>query len=463
MKFARKYINPKLYHFDGVHLQVIKMAEQNSVDMYNQTYMLVWDVNLKILNKAYNVDIFLPLFCLTSTEIKKKNWIRIETYNDVLNVQSNLTSIKEFKRCTTFIMDPTTEKVRDVYRGFEKFTWNKNGWSDKMQFVFELEMQCDSSAVRPVIWKRFITKLKPSINPDGILLNLDSEKVIHVVRNNQGVSCVAERYPTNPKEHNITVIPEDPSKNWNLLTTAIVRTKENNLSERYYFHTTSTGWQGRCFADFKRFVIFEINELSISLEDMGKLQICDISSEIIAHLTPAIVDKEKQLENASSSLLEYFTTMKICDILIHVQDQQIRAHKIVLSDNSTIWHDLFIKDETLATLHIVDFDYDTIEQLIAYMYTGKIKQVTDQLLIASDTYGVAGLKKLCEEELITTINMKSVVNLLVMADRYKAVALYDKVMEFTVENRAAFKELEEAKAMFMIYPELTFKLSSKIF
>lgn len=64
--------------------------------------------------------------------------------------------------------------------------------------------------------------------------------------------------------------------------------------------------------------------------------------------------------------------------------------------------------------HVADFDYETIKELIEYMYTGKVKQTTDQLLIAADKYGVIDLKELCEEQLIQTIKMKTVVSLLVL-------------------------------------------------
>lgn len=438
------------------------MTQQNSGDVNIQTYMIVWDVNVKIINKAYKVDIFIPLFRLTSTETKKKNWIRIETYDDVISIQSNLSSIKDFKRCTTFMINPVNNKILDVFKGFEKFTWKSNGWSEKMQFVFELGMQCDSSAVQPIIWKRFTTELKPPISTNDILLNLDSETSNHTVLNKQGVSCIVERYTTNTNEHNITVIPENPTKNWNLLTTVIVRSVENNMLDRYYFHTNSSSWKGRCFVEFKCFVIFEINEMSISQKNMSKLDISAITSVIMAHLIPANAKKEKQQLNTSSSLLESFNKSMFCDVTVHVQEQQIRAHKIVLATSSTVWHDLFVKNETLAELQIVDFDYETIKELIEYMYSGVIKQATDELLIAADKYGVDGLKKFCEEQLIHNIDMKSVVNLLVIADRCKALVLYDKVIEFIVENLNAFNELEEAKAMFMIYPELTFKLLAQI-
>lgn len=49
-----------------------------------------------------------------------------------------------------------------------------------------------------------------------------------------------------------------------------------------------------------------------------------------------------------------------------------------------------------------------------------------------------------------------------LADHYKAHKLFNKVLQYIQDNYDAFKQLEEAKSVFMIYPELGFKLFARI-
>lgn len=172
--------------------------------------------------------------------------------------------------------------------------------------------------------------------------------------------------------------------------------------------------------------------------------------------------KELKQLNLTPKLHEYFVANKLCDVTVQVGDQKILAHKVVLATSSTIWRDLFFENEFLSKILIEDFDYETIKDLIEYIYTGNMKKVTDQLLIAADKYEVSELKKLCEEHLIETIDLDSVINLLVLADCYKATSLYEKVAAYIQEHTAAFMNLEDTNAMFMMYPQLAFKLFKRI-
>lgn len=48
--------------------------------------------------------------------------------------------------------------------------------------------------------------------------------------------------------------------------------------------------------------------------------------------------------------------------------------------------------------------------------------------------------------------MKTVVDLFVFAERYKASLFYENVLEFIEERIKAFKQGVEAKAFFKVYP-----------
>lgn len=436
-----------------------------------QTYIIIWDVKILIIYKEYNVDILLPLSVLSLTEKGNTNWIGIDACSDKIEIRSNLSNSKEFIKCSTFVIDPATNTILEIYKGFETFTWNQNKWSENMRFVFELEMLCSSSPDPQIKWKRFTTEIKPPVNTKKLLLSLESEICTHTVLNNQGVSCEVKRYPTADTNcshpHCFRIIPEKPSKNWNLLT-VMLRQLDNNVLKWHYLHTLETVrthtivdyWKGKCLQKCDPVIIYQIKELNTSVNKMSESDIAAIRNVI----KPSVNAKEeiKQHQNISSKLMNLFLTNRLCDITIHVKDQKIRTHKIVLATGSTIWNDLFIENETLATINIADFEYETIKEMIEFFYTGIAKQANDQLLMAADKYGVSALKEICETQLIRTINLKTVVHLLMLADRYKAAELFVKVIEFIQENYEAFKELKEAKEMFMMCPELGFKVFAKI-
>lgn len=166
--------------------------------------------------------------------------------------------------------------------------------------------------------------------------------------------------------------------------------------------------------------------------------------------------------NILSYLTECFAESKNCDVSVHVNDQEIQAHKIVLSASSRVWREMFDNDESLAVVTITDFDCVTIKDLIGYMYTGVIKEGNDKLFIAAIKYDVNDLKLLCEEKLKTTINIENVVNLLILAYLHKADDLFTNLIVFVRENFSAFKDLEETKSIFMTYPGLGYEIFTRI-
>lgn len=74
------------------------------------------------------------------------------------------------------MISPSTNALQDTYNGFEEFICVQHKWSDKMSIVFEVKIQCDTPVVQPVIWQYFITEMKPAINTNANILNLNGRK-----------------------------------------------------------------------------------------------------------------------------------------------------------------------------------------------------------------------------------------------------------------------------------------------
>lgn len=431
--------------------------------MNTEKYMIVWDVNLRITSLKHNIILQTPNFYINTIKTNSNEiYIKIDadhTEFNRLTIGSNFSCHKEFKGCNTYMINPSSGDVMDVFKGFAEFQFNYNIWSEKFRFVFELKMQCSSLDVPTTIWKHCSTELLPTINSNYIMLDIDSEIAQkHTVSSNQGLTCVVncatDKYEY---DHRIYTYPEKREGAWNLLT--IMLQKQNNNVKKWHYFQTNSRYRGRNYKNHFPYSIIEIKELYTSLTDMTTPEIADIKR----FLSP-ITDKRKM--SSLPILFEYFADNKLCDITIQVREKQIRAHKVVLAAGSTVWRDLFFKDESLATIRITEVDHRTIKTMIKFMYTGTIDQTkqtaADQLLIAATKFGITDLKKRCEHQLINTIEMTTIVNLWKLADRCNSSALYAKVESFIRDNYAAFKELDETRAVFMSHPEMGFKLFARI-
>lgn len=104
-----------------------------------------------------------------------------------------------------------------------------------------------------------------------------------------------------------------------------------------------------------------------------------------------------------------------------------------------------------------------IIQMMEYMYTGSnlkklMEDKHDKLLNAAHKCVFSGLTVFCEAQLVESIDMENVIDMLVMADRCDAKFLFGRTLEFIRENYAEFIQLEDVSLMFERLPELAFKL-----
>lgn len=409
-------------------------AIEMDVDQGMQTFMIVWDINLENTPKVDGIDIVTPLFALDPTEADTK-WIRLVKENHTIRFISNFALRTELLAFTAYVIDPAASTCLYIFNGFDMaFEWERHEWSPKMRVVFEAEWLCNASVVQPAIWKRCVTETRPALHTAGMWLNVEASAATHEVVNNRKRSCVVKKFTENAW-HKLNIEPKAPTApEWNLLT-VMLRKLENNALEWHHIHTTNNSQcDGRFFKTFQPIIITEIYELSTTLAtDMSDMtSVTDIIKPPPPPPPPEALKPLPPLRVAPE-LADFFSSMKFCDITVHVRDQQVRAHRIILATGSTLCN------EHQTTVVINDFNIETVKQLIEYMYTGTVQQpneAPEQLLRAAHTYGVAGLKELCVEQLCETIHMDNVVNLMVLAEQCKATILFKNVLAFVRDDYA---------------------------
>lgn len=175
------------------------------------------------------------------------------------------------------------------------------------------------------------------------------------------------------------------------------------------------------------------------------------------------INKERSVSSSESSagmILSKFVTKsykdkQFCDVTIKVQRSysEIPAHKVVLVSGSTTWEQLLTDDAQLSIINVPEFEHQTIEALVNFIYDGSVPEHldgADQLLVAAETYGVQGLKDWCEQQLMNTITIDTVVHLLLLSHRYKAPALFERIVPFVRENFATIELRDDWKSTFLM-------------
>lgn len=234
-----------------------------------QIFMIVWNLKLKFNQKVNKIDICTPNFSLNATNIEDKvNWIHLERFDDKFKIDSNFSSF-QFKRCTTYLINPLTNTVFAEYKDFDTFSWKHydRSWSEEMQIVFEVMMQ--STAIDPpIIWQHFDTETLSQSNTNDILLNIsETDLTSYTVLSDQSRSCVVKRISKENNHHTFGIFPEKVSQNWNLLT-LMLQKLENNVWEWQYQQTTSSRMCGRYFPNTNPVVIVKIMEIHTSFENV---------------------------------------------------------------------------------------------------------------------------------------------------------------------------------------------------
>lgn len=78
-----------------------------------------------------------------------------------------------------------------------------------------------------------------------------------------------------------------------------------------------------------------------------------------------------------------------------------------------IFNKTYDKSESLLDFG-EDIGSDVVEEMIRYMYTGKvedIEEIADRLIVAATTYGFPALKKQCESVLIKQVKTDNAFNM----------------------------------------------------
>lgn len=164
---------------------------------------------------------------------------------------------------------------------------------------------------------------------------------------------------------------------------------------------------------------------------------------IINHLPTAVYPE-------SNDLLKFLENEKFTDVILEFNGTELKTHKILLSLKSSVFCAMF-ENETMKETQenrvvIDDIDAEVGRQMLEFIYTdrepSKLNELTTELLIVSDKYGIDELKKMCEKKLIKNINRDNSVSVLIFSNMYNGELLKKCAIDFIGVNAELLKSVE---------------------
>ncbi|XP_053598989.1 uncharacterized protein LOC103572068 [Microplitis demolitor] len=112
------------------------------------------------------------------------------------------------------------------------------------------------------------------------------------------------------------------------------------------------------------------------------------------------------------------------DITLIVGNQELPAHRVILSTHSPYFHEILTsgtKEAIENRIAIENFSLDVITEMLEFFYTGKTKASNDadvalKMIEVAEMYQISKLKEICESTLIKNMTIKNVLTILKVAD-----------------------------------------------
>lgn len=184
-----------------------------------QTYIIVWDVDLEtepcdyIFLYSPNIRLNNVNGCLERFSICINNLSSIQGFNSMADIHfcSELLNSKiwapEDYKCKIYMLGLSSNTIKYIFQGFGRYAMDFKDWTKRSCYVFDLQVKCSPSDLKPTIWMRGSTETKPVIS---IMERLFTERTVIVDRNAKSLSlmkfinrwnypCKMLLYPLNSK------------------------------------------------------------------------------------------------------------------------------------------------------------------------------------------------------------------------------------------------------------------------
>jgi hypothetical protein len=130
----------------------------------------------------------------------------------------------------------------------------------------------------------------------------------------------------------------------------------------------------------------------------------------------------------------------LTDMELVCDTQVFKCHQLILSIRSQVFRAMFqnpMAEATTKKVEIKDLSPEIVEAMLLYIYTGDVPNLDElavELLAAAEKYALEDLKGLCEQRLLSTLNMRNAVDHIFLADTFSMASLRKKAVLEVANN-----------------------------
>jgi len=165
-----------------------------------------------------------------------------------------------------------------------------------------------------------------------------------------------------------------------------------------------------------------------------------------------IVPRDPSLHD---DLLKLLTQPKQAEIVtLIVGDQKFEAHKDILLTRSSYFQTLFdsgMREAQTNVIPIEEAEPKHFRELLAFIYSGlpptNLPTIAHSLLPLADRYAIMALRNTCITAIISTLSLKNVIGVMLLADTHSCPELTKKCLPLIKENIKTLKTTEDWKEL----------------
>lgn len=150
-----------------------------------------------------------------------------------------------------------------------------------------------------------------------------------------------------------------------------------------------------------------------------------------------------RLLQVSQNLKKMFVEGKGSDVILNIDGCDIKAHKAVLANRSSVFAAMFDEDmanNTTGVMNINDIKSDVMRQVLLYIYSAEVQNMTDEnvfeIYAAADKYDLKEVKVMCLAFMEDNVSENTVCDIIVFADTYEITKLKAISRHYFEENSA---------------------------
>ncbi|KAJ1695574.1 hypothetical protein LUZ63_012272 [Rhynchospora breviuscula] len=212
-----------------------------------------------------------------------------------------------------------------------------------------------------------------------------------------------------------------------------------NATKLHTFNSKNTNINGWGFPKFAKRSAFEVLKYLKNDSFTIKCTVNVVKGTRLQATTPcSIVVPPSNSNQQFARLLE---TSDGADVTFVVKGERFKAHRCVLAARSAVFKaELYgcMREKQAKTITVDDIEPSVFKAMLYFIYSDSLpdfegndsRSMAQHLLISADRYDLERLKLLCEDLLCKNLNVSTVANTLLLAERHNCKQLKTQCLQF---------------------------------